>query len=167
MEFFQANIKLGEVVVQLVAFVVVFLTLKAMAWKPLQQSLESRRSKIQHEFDLIEKSRKEMEAMKADYSAKLQKIEDDARAKIQEALEEGRRVAKEIQDKARAESQATLEKTKENLELETAKARMALRQEIAALAIQTSEKVLNEKMVSDKAQQTKIMDIISELEKTL
>lgn len=167
MEFFQANIKLGEVVVQLVAFVVVFLTLKAMAWKPLQQSLESRRSKIQHEFDLIEKSRKEMEAMKTDYSAKLQKIEEDARAKIQEALDEGRRISKEIQDKARAESQATLEKAKENLAIETAKARIALRQEIADLAIHASEKVLSEKLSTDKAQQAKIMDIISELEKTL
>ncbi len=167
MEFFKANIHLGEVVIQLIAFIVVFLALKGMAWKPLQQSMASRRDKIRGEFDLIEKSRKEMDALKAEYSAKLQKIEDDARAKIQEALEEGRRISKEIQDKARSESQATLEKAKENIELETAKARITLRQEIADLAIGASERVLNEKMSTDKAQQAKIMDIISELEKTL
>lgn len=167
MEFFQANIKLGEVLVQLIAFVIVFLTLKGMAWKPMQQSLESRRAKIQGEFDKIESTRKELEAMKLDYTARLQKIEDEARAKIQEAIDEGRRVAKEIQEKARTESQNTFDKAKQNLELEVAKARLTLRQEIAELAINTSERVLNERLATDQAQQTKIMEIIQDLEKSL
>jgi F-type H+-transporting ATPase subunit b len=167
MEFFQANIKLGEVLVQLIAFVIVFLTLRNMAWGPIQQSLESRRSRIQGEFDKIEHTRKELEAMKTDYSARLQKIEDEARVKIQQAIDEGRKIAKEIQDKARTESQTTFDKAKQNLDLEVAKARVTLRQEIADLAINTSERVLNEKMASDRAQQAKILEIIGDLEKTL
>ncbi len=50
MEFFKANIQLGEVLVQLVAFIVVFLMLKALAWKPILQSLAQRREKIRQEF---------------------------------------------------------------------------------------------------------------------
>lgn len=167
MEFFQANIKLGEVLIQLIAFVIVFLTLKNMAWKPVLQSLESRRARIQQEFDRIEAARKEIESMKTEYTARLQKIEDEARSKIQEAIDEGRRIAKEVQDKARLESQATFEKAKQHLDLEVAKARVALRQEIADLAINTSERVLNERMNSDQAQQAKILEIIQDLEKTL
>ena len=167
MEFFAANIKLGEVLVQLIAFIIVFLTLRKLAWGPVQGSLESRRAKIQSEFDKIETARKEMETMKADYTARLQKIEDEARAKIQEAIDEGRRIAKDIQDKARSESQSTFEKAKQNLDLEMAKARIALRQEIADLTISASERVLNEKLSSDRAQQTKILEIIEDLEKTL
>jgi F-type H+-transporting ATPase subunit b len=167
MEFFQANIKLGEVLVQLIAFVIVFLALKGMAWKPMQQSLELRRTRIKDEFDKIEAARKEIEAMKTDYTARLQKIEDEARAKIQQAIDEGRQIAKEIQDKARTESQTTFDKAKQNLDLEIAKARIELRQEIADLAINTSERVLNEKMSTDRAQQAKIMEIIGDLEKSL
>jgi F-type H+-transporting ATPase subunit b len=167
MEFFQANIHLGEVVVQLVAFVLVFLTLKSLAWKPLMQSMETRRTTIQNELDRIEKAHKEIEALKAEYASHLQKIEDEARNKIQSAIDEGRRIAKDIQDKARTESQASFDKAKENLDLEINKARLTLRREIADLAVSTSERVLNEKLSSDQAQQAKILGIIEELEKTL
>ncbi len=167
MEFFKANIHLGEVFVQLIAFVIVFLTLKALAWKPILKSLELRRSKIHGEFEQIEKAKKDIEALKAEYASHLQKIEDEARAKIQQAIDEGRRIAKEIQDKARTESQATFEKAKENLDLEISKARIELRREIADLALTASERVLNQKMSGDSAQQAKILEIIDELEKTL
>ena len=167
MEFFQENIKLGEVLVQLLAFVIVFLTLKKLAWKPLLGALEARREKIQNEFHQIEEARKEIESLKAEYHAHLQKIEDEARAKLQQAVDEGRRIAREIQDKARTDSQATFEKAKENLDLEVAKARLTLRREIAALAINATERVLKEKMSDARAQEGKVLEIIEELEKTL
>lgn len=167
MEFFQANIKLGEVLVQLIAFVIVFMMLKGMAWKPILQALESRRARIREEFEKIASARKEIASLKSQYTASLQKIEEEARMKIQEAVEDGRRIAKEIQDKARTESQTTFEKAKQNLDLEVAKARITLRQEIADLAVNTSERVLNERLASDRAQQAKIFEIIEDLEKTL
>ena len=46
MDFIKENIIPAEVVVQLLAFLIVFFTLKALAWKPLQKSLEQRREKI-------------------------------------------------------------------------------------------------------------------------
>lgn len=167
MEFFKANIIPGEVFVQLVAFLIVFFTLKKMAWKPILSALEMRRERIQRDFTTIETAKKEIEALKAQYAAHLQKIEDEARGKIQEAVEEGRRIAREIQEKARAESQATFEKSKENLVLEITKARLELRREIADLAVDTSERILKEKMSVDQNQNAKILDIIQELEKSL
>ncbi len=167
MEFFKANIQLGEVIVQLAAFVVVFLTLRAMAWKPILKSLELRRAKIREEFERIENAKKQIEALKNEYTAHLQRIEEEARSKVQQAVDEGRRIAKEIQDKARTEAQSTFEKAKENLELEVSKARIELRREIADLALTASERVLNQKMSGEAAQQAKILEIIDELEKSL
>ena len=165
MEFFKANIIPGEVLVQIIAFLIVFWTLKALAWKPILGALEARRLRIKDDFDKIEAARKEIEALKIQYSASLQKIEDEARAKLLAAVEEGRLIARDIQEKARAEAQASFEKAKENLALETAKAHITLRREIADLAINVSEKVLHEKL-SDAKQQEKIMELIEELEKT-
>src|SRR3989338_3427393 len=166
MEFFKQNIIPGEVLVQLIAFIIVFWTLKVLAWKPLLKSLESRRAKIKDDFLKIENARKEIEALRAEYQTHLQKIEDEAWAKIQEAVDEGRRIAREIQDKARTESQETFEKAKENLYLEIAKARIELRREIAGLAILASERVIKERM-DDIKQQEKVAAIIEELEKNL
>ena len=132
MEFFKATIIPGEVFVQLIAFIIVFWTLKKLAWKPLLSALASRREKIQSDFERIEAAKKEIEELKTKYTAHLQKIEDEARGKIQEAVEEGRRIGREIQEKARADAQTTFDQAKENLALEAAKARLQLRHEIAS-----------------------------------
>jgi F-type H+-transporting ATPase subunit b len=163
MEFFQANIQFREVFVQLLAFVIVFWVLKMLAWKPILNGLEGRRERIQNDFDRIEAAKKEIESLRNEYTAHLQKIDDEARAKIQEAIHEGRRIAREIQERARTESQAAFEKAKENLNLEIAKARLLLRREIADLAVQVSEKIIKEKM-TDTKQQDKILELIEEIE---
>ena len=166
MEFFRQNIIPGEVIVQLLAFLIVFFTLKHLAWGPILKALESRRAKIKNDFDRNETMRGELESLKAEYAAQLHKIDEEARAKIQEAIEEGRKISRDIQEKARAESQATFEKTKENIGLEMAKARIQLRREIAGIALQVSEKILQEKLTGDK-QQEKILSMIEDLDNTL
>lgn len=166
MEFFQANIHLEEVLVQLAAFVIVFWTLKRLAWKNLLAALEARREKIQRAFQEIENAKKEIESLRLEYNAHLQKIEEEARGKIQEAIEEGRRIARQIQEKARTQSQTTLEKAKENLNLEVAKARITLRRELADLAIQASEKILQERLTEAK-QHEKVITLLEELEQKL
>ena len=167
MEFFKANIIPGEVIVQILAFLIVFWTLKALAWKPLLGALAARRERIQSDFDKIEAARKEIENLRTEYSQHLAEIEEEARTKIQEAVNEGRKIAREIQDRARSESQATFEKAKENVELEIAKARITLRREIADLAIRVSERVVGEKMRGAGAQEEKVLEIIEDLEKSL
>ena len=167
MDFIKENIIPGEVLVQLIAFLIVFFTLKALAWKPLQTSLEERRLRIKNELEKIESTKQDVERMKVEYTAHLQKIEDAARAKILESVEEGRRIARDIQEKARAESQASFDKAKENIELEVVKARVTLRNEIAELAVNASEHILKEKLSTTKAQQDKLLEIIGDLEKSL
>jgi F-type H+-transporting ATPase subunit b len=166
MEFFQENIHLPEVLVQLIAFLVVFFVLKKFAWKPLLAIIKSRRERFENEWNGIEKSKSDVAALEKDYHAHLQKIEEEARARMQEAVLEGRRLAREIQEKARLESQANFEKAKANIELEVQKAKMTLREEVATLSILVAEKILTEKM--DGAQQEKkALEILRELEKTL
>ncbi len=166
MEFFQENIHLKEVFVQLVAFLIVFFTLKKFAWKPLLRIIQSRRERFENEWGSIEKTKRDVATLKQDYQTHLQKIEEEARAKMQEALQEGRRVAREIQEKARAESQDSFEKAKTNLEIEVQKARISLRHEIAELSIHVAEKILSEKLDTAK-QEKKALEILQELEKKL
>ena len=166
MEFFQENIHLSEVLVQLVAFLIVFLTLKKFAWKPLLAIIRSRRERFESEWHGIEKTKQDVAALQKDYQAHLQKIEEEARSKMQEAIQEGRRLAREIQEKARQESQTAFDKAKANIELEVQKARLTMRQEIAELSIQVAEKILTEKMDGSQ-QEKKALEILGDLEKKL
>ena len=164
MDYFVQNIIPGEVLVQLIAFLIVFAVLKFFAWKPILQALENRRLHIQKTLRDAEAAKKESEKLRSDYAAHLQKIDEEGRLKIQEAIEEGRKIARDIQQKARAEATETLEKSKENLAMEVEKARITLRREIADLSIHVAEKILNENL-SETRQQQKVLEIIKELEK--
>lgn len=166
MEFFQENIRLAEVGVQLVAFLIVFFTLKKFAWKPLLSIIRARRERFESEWNGIQKTKQDVAALQKDYQSHLQKIEEEARAKMQEAIQEGRRLAREIQEKARLESQDAFEKAKANIELEVEKARVTMRQEIAELSIRVAEKILTEKM-DGTSQEKKALEILGELEKSL
>ncbi len=165
MEFFKANIIPGEVFVQIIAFLIVFWVLKLYAWKPILKALDARRQRIRDEFDRIETLKKEIDQLKAEYAEHLRKIDEEARVKIQQAVEEGRKVAREIQEKARIESQANFEKAKDNIELEIAKARISLRREVADLSLRVSEKIIREQM-DDAKLEKKVLELIEELDKT-
>ena len=166
MDFFQENIRLGEVAVQLLAFVIVFYFLKKFAWQPILHVIKSRRERFEHEWTDIEKMKAEVAKLEKDYQAHLKKIEEEARVKMQEAVQEGRGIAREIQEKARAESQASYEKAKAHIELELEKSRLELRREIAKLSVQVAEKVIREKMDAPQ-QEKKALEMLEELEKKL
>ena len=166
MDFFKQNIIPQEVIVQLVAFLVVFFTLRRFAWGPIQKSLADRRDHIKKSIDDAEKAKRDMEKLRAEYEAHLKQIEEQTRAKMAETIEAGRVIAKEIQDKAREEAQRTFDKTKAALDLEVSKARVVLRQEIADISIHVAEKILRENL-SDSRQRDKAAQLVDELEKAL
>lgn len=165
MEFFAANIQLREVFVQLLAFVIIFLFLKAKVWKPVLTLLETRRSKIENGFKEIDQTKQDLAKLKADYDEKLCKIEEEARSKMEQVIQEGKKIARTIQDEARGQAKEILEKSKEDIRIETAKARVQLRQEIAGLAFSATERIVKEKL-TDKKDEQMILDFIKELEQT-
>src|SRR4051812_21383059 len=101
------NVSIQEILTQALGFIILVFVMRKLFWKPILNTLDTRRDKIKNELDHIETSKKDLEKLKTEYAVHLQKIEDEARAKIAEAVEEGRRIAREIQEKARAESQVT------------------------------------------------------------
>ena len=157
------SLSLQEILTQALGFLLLVFVLKRVFWKPVLASLEARRSGIEGSFRKIEESKKEIEALRISYEAHLQRIEEEARAKLQVAIDEGRRIAREVQEKAREEAKLALTRTKEDLTLEIAKARVELRREIADLSLRAAEKLLHEEM-TDAKHREKILDLIDELE---
>ena len=82
----------------MVAFLIFAWILKRYVWGPFLALLDERREKIASEFDRIESLRAEAERLRADYESRLQKIEQEARERIQEAVAErfGVRLEREV-----------------------------------------------------------------------
>ncbi|MBI2167810.1 MAG: F0F1 ATP synthase subunit B [Candidatus Omnitrophica bacterium] len=157
------NLSLQEILTQALGFLILVWVMKRLFWKPILTSLDKRRSTIEEAFRQIENSKKEIDSLRRDYESHLAKIEEEAHAKIQAAIDEGRRISREIQAKSREEAKEALLRSRENLALEIEKARIELRREIADLTLLATEKLLREKMTEDK-QREKILEMIEELE---
>lgn len=144
------NLEIQQILTQAIGFLVLLFILKKIAWKPLLSLLDERREKISSEFQSIERTKSELSRLEQDYKARLAEIEAQARQKIQEAISEGQKISVELQEKAREEGKNILNKAKDNIELEIAKARVELRNQVVSLAIRAAEKVIKEELSEER-----------------
>lgn len=144
------NLEIQQILTQALGFIILLFLLKKFAWKPLLSLLDERRDKISSEFSNIERVKTEIGRLENDYRSKLADIDAQARQKIQESVLEGQRIAVELQEKAREDANKTLEKAKANIEIEVAKARAELRNQMTNIAIKAAEKILKEDLNDDR-----------------
>ncbi|RME31813.1 MAG: ATP synthase F0 subunit B [Candidatus Zixiibacteriota bacterium] len=140
------SIDFQQLLAHAIGFLLTLWILKRFAWGPLLDMLEERRSKIAGEFDNIEKQKAEVAALTATYEGKLREIDNERRQKLIEAAEEGKKMAAEIKAAAMAEVKQLREKTKADLEREVAKARVELKQELIAMTMTATERLIKERL---------------------
>jgi len=129
-----------------VSFLITLWILKRFAWGPLLSLIEERREKIAGEFQTIEREKENANQLNAQYEAKLREIDNERRTKIVEAVNEGKKIAEEIQTAAKSEAKELREKSRAELDREVAKAKVQLKDDMVALALAATEKLLNEKL---------------------
>ncbi len=154
----------AQALTHLVSFALTVILLKKYAWGPLMALLEERREKIAGEFDQIEKEKAEVAQLSADYEAKLKEIDNERRAKLVEATEEGKSLAADIKAKAQDEIKGLHEKAKADLQRDVAKARVQLRDEMITMTMTAAGKVIREKL-DDAKHRELIGGFIDSLEK--
>ena len=153
-----------QVISQALSFLLLLWVLRRFAWRPLLAMLDERRARIAQEFQQVAQSKAGLERLQKEYGKRLAVIEDEARSKIQQAVLEGKRIAVEIQEQARAQGLALITKSKDTVELEIAKAKVTLRDELAALTIGAVERILHEKLDAEKDRQL-VNAVLDELER--
>jgi F-type H+-transporting ATPase subunit b len=158
------GLEIGQIVTQIIGFLLALWILKKFAWKPLLKIMEQRKQKIASEFEHIDKQKEKMENLVTDYEAKLKDIDNLARAKILEAASEGQKMASEIKENARKEAKEFLDRAKERLQREVDMAKVQLRDDLVEMTLRVTEKILKEKLDQEKDKRL-IADFIDEVEK--
>ena len=137
--------------------------LKRFAFSPLLKIMQDRREKIIADFAEADKARSSAEQLAADYQGRIKNIETEARQKIQEAISEGRRVGAEIKEQAHAEARGIIEKAKGDLLRDIATARVQLKEDIVAMTLEATQKILSESL-DDHRHRKLIDDFIDKVE---
>jgi len=158
------QLDLQQIISQAVSFLLLLWILRRLAWRPLLGVLDERRERIEQDLRAAAARKIELARLQEDYARRLAMIEEEARSKIQQSILEGKRIAAEIQAQAREQGEALLTKSKETVEMELAKARVLLRDQIAAMTVDAVERILRQK-IDAKTDQHLIGSVLDELER--
>jgi len=151
-----------QVLTQIVGFLIFLWLIRKYAWGPVLETLENRRLKIATDLADAEAKKAEAAALKVDLDRQLKAIDDQARARIQAAVEEGQKIAADIKSDAQAQARARLERAESEIEGERLKAQKSLHMDLAHMAVAGAEKILRKKL--DEAEQRRLVaEYISEV----
>lgn len=150
------GINLGLLVVQIIAFIIVFLTLNAWVYQPMLDMMESRKKKIAQG---LEDARVASEA-RADAQKDADKIRADAQAEagkiVRDATERAASAGKDVKAAAEAEAAKAREAALAEAEMERNRVLGDLRGQVAALAIAAAQKLVGESL--DEKRQHALID---------
>ena len=150
------GINLGLLIVQLIAFAIVFLTLNAWVYKPMLDMMESRKTKIAQG---LEDARVAAEA-RANAEKEAAKVLAEAQAEagkvVREATERAASAGKDVKAAAEAEAAKAREAAMAEAELERGRILGDLRGQVAALAIAAANKLVGDAL--DEKKQRVLLD---------
>jgi F-type H+-transporting ATPase subunit b len=154
------GINLGLLIVQIIAFIIVFLTLNAWVYKPMLNMMETRKQKIAQG---LEDARVAAEA-RADAEKQAQKIISDAQAEaskiVAEATERATAAGKDVKAAAEAEAANARDAAITEAEVERNRVLGDLRGQVASLAIAAANKLVGEAL-DDKKQHALLNEFFS------
>jgi F-type H+-transporting ATPase subunit b len=152
----QLGLNLGLIIVQIIAFIIVFLTLNAWVYQPMLNMMESRKQKIAQG---LEDARVAAEA-RADAEKEAAKVVADAQTEaskiVREATDRAAVAGQDVKTAVEAEAVKTREAAVAEAEVERNRILGDLRSQVASLAIAAANKLVGEAM--DEKKQRALLD---------
>lgn len=138
---------------QVANFIILLVILRIFAYPPIIRVLEARRTRIEESLKNAEQIEKEKVNLERMRDVILQETHQKAREILQKSESLSQSLVEEGRSQATAEAQHILARAQERIEQETRAARAQLRQEVAQLTVRAAEKILGEKLDSQKDQE--------------
>jgi F-type H+-transporting ATPase subunit b len=153
-----------EVIVQILSFLLLFFLLRTFFWKKFLKLLDERKERISRQLKDMEEQKAQIEKMRTDYAQRLESVENAAKTKIQEAINQGRKITEELKNKAKDESEKIIEHAKIEARNEVVRAKEMLKDEVADLVLNATERLLQEKVTKEKDKEL-VKEFIEKLDK--
>jgi F-type H+-transporting ATPase subunit b len=154
------GINLGLLIVQIIAFIIVFITLNAWVYKPMLDMLETRKQKIAQGLEdarIAAEARKDAEK---DAAKILAEAQAEASRVVREATERAAEAAKDVKATAEAEAAKARDAATAEVVVERNRILSDLRSQVAMLAISAAQKLVGEAL-DEKRQHALIDDFFS------
>ena len=132
-----------------VNLIVFYLLMKKFLFGRIKKVMDERKAMIQKQFDDAEETNKQADEKLADYENKIANYESEGEQIITDARDSAKVEYNKIIEKAEADAEALKADAKKQIEIDTANARKAAKEEIASLAMQAAEKVVGKNVSAE------------------
>lgn len=153
----------GLIIWQTIVFVLLFILLAKLAWKPIINSLKERERSIQEALDTAEKARHEMSQLRSDN----EKLLNEAREERDRILKEAREVSSKMKDEAQQDAKKMTDKIIEDaraaINIEKQAAMKEVKVQVAMFSLEIAEKLMKKNLASDKAQKELVETYLKDL----
>ena len=151
----------GLLIWTLLAFLIVFFILKKMAWPAILKGLQEREQSISEAIATAERVTLEMSALKNENEALMAKAREERGVMIKEAKEQTLKMISEAKDKAKNEYDRIVADAQVAITQQKNAALTDVKNQVGALVIEVSEKVLRREL-SNKSEQEKYINALAE-----
>jgi F-type H+-transporting ATPase subunit b len=141
---------------QAIAFAVFVWFCMKFVWPPVMQALQERQKKIADGLDAASRATRDLELAQEQAAEQLKESKEQAAQIIEQAHKRANQMIEEARDNARLEGERMIESARGEIEQETQRAKEELRTQVATLAIQGAERILDSSI--DEAKHRELVD---------
>ena len=153
----------GLIFWQTLIFLIVLFVLGKFAWKPILGALKAREDSIDEALKSAARAKEEMESLKADN----EKLLNEAKAERDKMIKDAAKLSAEMKDKAMDDAKAVgdkmIEEARASIETEREDALRQIKDHVAELSLQITEKLLRKNLSGDKDQQELIKGYMKDI----
>lgn len=130
----------------LINLIILFVFMRLFLFKPIKRTLEKRKELIENQFKEADEKEKSAMELYNEYQAQLSGVDNEKKEILAQARADAKNEYNKIVKRAETEADKLKEDAKRTSRIESEKARLAVKEEIAQLAMETAEKIIGEKV---------------------
>jgi F-type H+-transporting ATPase subunit b len=156
----------AELIAGLIAFILLFLVLRAKVVPMFEKAFAERTDAIAGGIERAEKAQRDAEIALSKYTSQLSDAQGEAQKIREDARVQGAAIIEELRTKAQEEAARITAAASATIEAERQQAIASLRNEVGTLATELASKIVGEAL-DDQVRQSRIVDrFIADLEKS-
>ncbi|MFN3801854.1 F0F1 ATP synthase subunit B [Belliella pelovolcani] len=153
----------GLIFWQLIGFLALLYILIKFAWKPILSSLEERENSIENALKAAEQAKAEMANLKAENEKLLQEARLERDNILKTANDAATKMIEDAKTAASTEGAKMIEAAKAVIENEKKAALSEVKNQVAQLTLEVTDKLLRKNLSSDAAQKELVEDMVKDI----
>lgn len=136
----------GTLIVQMIVFLILVGFTMKFVWPPITAALDERARKVADGLAAADKAKSELSAANQRVEAELAKSRTETAARLADAERRAQSIIEEAKARATEEGNKIVAAARVEAEQQTVKAREALREQVATLAVRGAEQILRKEV---------------------